>query len=273
MRLVTMNIWGTHGDWVARRNYLRDLLLALSPDVLTLQETIRTAAYDQAADLLGPDYKVINSRSRSPDGMGISTAVRLPVGEPVEIDLQIDERTADFPCTAMATPVRSALGEVLVINHFPSWKLDLEAAREIQAVRVINAVDDVRSSPEVPVIIAGDLDADPTAASLRFLTGRQSLHGRSVCYRDAWESRHPGEPGDTYTRMNPLMVEDWPFGRIDHVLVSCGTHGGPQLEIADCRRIFDTPRCKVWASDHFGVLVDLVANTAVPPERGEQPDR
>jgi len=33
--------------------------------------------------------------------------------------------------------------------------------------------------------------------SIRFWTGRQSLEGVSVCYRDAWASAHPGAPGRT----------------------------------------------------------------------------
>jgi len=50
---------------------------------------------------------------------------------------------------------------------------------------------------------------------------------------------------------------DWPFGRIDYVLVRCGEHGGPTLPIAACERIFDTPVDGVWASDHFGLVADL----------------
>lgn len=260
MRLLTMNIWATHGDWPARREYLRDLITALSPDLLTLQETIKTDAYDQVADLLGPDYRVINSRIRGDDGMGTTIAGRYDLRELVDIDLQVNERTADFPCSAVLAAVDSPLGEVVVVNHFPSWKLDLEAEREEQALRLTRTIDQLELPAATPVIIAGDLDADPASASIRFLTGRQSLGGRSVCYRDAWESAHPGEPGDTYTRQNGLMVEDWPFGRIDYVLVRCGTHGGPQLAITDARLVFDTPRDGVWASDHFGLLADLSPN-------------
>ncbi len=108
------------------------------------------------------------------------------------------------------------------------------------------------------MILAGDLDADPTAASIRFLTGRQALDGMSVCYRDAWESVHPDSPGPTYTPSNGLMVdEDSPFRRVDYVFVRCGEHGGPTLRIRDCTLVFDQQRDEVWASDHFGLTVDL----------------
>src|SRR5919204_4302380 len=80
----------------------------------------------------------------------------------------------------------------------------------------------VEHAGERHVIFAGDFSADPDSAGVGFLTGRQSLDGTSVCYRDAWESAHPGESGDTFTPRNPLVYDwDWPFRRLDYVLVRC----------------------------------------------------
>jgi len=45
--------------------------------------------------------------------------------------------------------------------------------------------------------------------------------------------------------------------RIDHILVRSGLRG-PTLQVADCRRVLDEPVNGVWASDHFGVVADLV---------------
>ncbi len=58
---------------------------------------------------------------------------------------------------------------------------------------------------------------------MRFWRGLQSLGGMSVCYRDAWGSTHPGEPGHTFTAENPLVTaENWDWElelgrRIDHI--------------------------------------------------------
>lgn len=54
-----------------------------------------------------------------------------------------------------------------------------------------------------------------------------------------------------------MIGRDWPFRRIDYVFVRCGDHEGPTLEIAGCRRLFDQPVDGVWASDHFGLSLDL----------------
>jgi hypothetical protein len=102
---------------------------------------------------------------------------------------------------------------------------------------------------------------------VRFWTGRQSLHGRSVAYRDAWESVHPDEPGHTFTAANPLVRAgemSLELGRrIDYIMVRCRTHG-PTLVVAGCRRLFDRPVNGVWASDHFGLLADLQMPAHLP---------
>jgi endonuclease/exonuclease/phosphatase family metal-dependent hydrolase len=114
------------------------------------------------------------------------------------------------------------------------------------------------------VVLVGDLDATPEAASVRFWRGLQSLGGMSVCYRDAWGSTHPGEPGRTFTAENPLVTaENWDWElelgrRIDHIFVRCGAHG-PTLNIRACERIFDEQVDVVWGSDHFGLLANLSA--------------
>lgn len=149
-------------------------------------------------------------------------------------------------------------GPLLFVHYLPSWQLHFEHERELQAVVAARFVEECLAGRDLHVVMAGDLDADPAAASVRFWTGRQSLDDTSVCYRDAWESAHPDEPGHTFTPDNPLVAYwDWPFRRIDYVFVRCGAHGGPTLAVTACARIFDRPVGGVWASDHFGLAADL----------------
>jgi hypothetical protein len=94
----------------------------------------------------------------------------------------------------------------------------------------------------MPVVLAGDFDADPEGASVPVWCGRQSLGDMSVCYWDAWESTHPEDPGRTFTLENPLVANpDWPFQRIDYIFVRCADYG-PTLKISSCERIFDDRR-------------------------------
>jgi endonuclease/exonuclease/phosphatase family metal-dependent hydrolase len=262
VRVLTLNLWGRRGDWEARRAVIAEALRELRPDLVALQEAVVTDEYDQAADLLGPGFELAHQREREPGedgverGQGTSVAGRWPLGEVREVDLQVSPRTAGFACTTLIAEVDAPLGPLLFANHVPSWQLDFERERELQALAAARELE--RLAGDRHVVLAGDFTADPHSAGVRFLTGRQSLEGTSVCYRDAWESVHGEKPGETFTPANPLVSDwDWPFRRLDYILVRCGEHGGPTLEITRCERLLDEPVGGVWASDHFGVVADL----------------
>ena len=266
MRVLTLNLWALGGDWPTRRRALLVGLAELEPDILCLQESIVLDRYDQARDLLGDGFHLHHQARRAPDGMGVSLASRWPFRRTEELDLRLTERsrrppTGDFPAGALLAEVEAApeIGPVVIVNHFPSYQVEFEHERELQAVVVARAVEEFARGAVRHVVVAGDLDADPASASIRFWTGRQSLEELSVCYRDAWESIHPGEPGETFTPRNPLVsAPDWPFRRIDYVLVRCAEQGSPSLAISDCRLAFDEQIEGAWASDHFGVLAELL---------------
>jgi len=268
-RLATLNVWGTRGDWKARREVLAREFAELDADLVTLQECIRTDTYDQAREILGDGYHLVHQSEREPDGQGVTIASRWPVGEVAEIDLHLTPRTAGFACTSLLAEILAPepLGRIWLVDHFPSWQLDQAYERELQAVATARVVEDRVAARPGHAIVAGDLDADPDASSIRFWTGRHALEAFSVCYRDAWASR--GDPdqraGETYVPENPLGTDwDWPFRRIDYLLVRCGRHGGPTLAVDRCARILDGP--DTTASDHYGLTADLV-----PPPAVEEP--
>lgn len=263
IRIATMNLWGRRGAWTERRSVLIDGFSALQPDLVAFQEAIKIDEYDQVIDLLGPEFHVAHQADREADGQGISLASRWPLGEVQELDLNVTPRTADFACTTLVAEILAPhpIGPLLFVNHLPNWQLAFEYERELQAVAAARFLEERASSGNLHVVLVGDFDADPDAASIRFWSGHQSLAGMSVCYRDAWKSKHSIHPGHTFTPRNPLVTDwDWPFRRIDYIFVRCGDHGGPTLEISSCTRLFDEPVDGVWASDHFG----LVANLSLP---------
>ncbi|MDQ3655544.1 MAG: endonuclease/exonuclease/phosphatase family protein, partial [Chloroflexota bacterium] len=263
VRTLTHNIFGHHGPWDRRRPILIDGIQALNPDLMTFQETIVTEGYDQVADIIGSDYHVVHSRERDPDGMGVSIASRWPIASVNELDLSISPRTSGFPCTTLIAEIEapSPIGTLLLVNHFPDYQPGHEYEREVQTLTAAQYIEHRVAERDTHVIFAGDLDAAPDAASMRFLSGKQSLGAMSVCYRNAWERVHGDEPGHTYTRENGLVAAgtpDWPFQRIDHIFVRCGRNWWPTLLIEDCQLAFDRPVDDMWASDHYALVADLV---------------
>ena len=262
MRFLTLNTWGSRGDWRERETRFRARFAQIAPDVVTLQETVRTAAVEQSRRLLGPDFHLAeqvdreSGRAGVPIGQGITTASRWPVGRVFEIDLNLTERTSDFACTCLVTEVLAPqpFGRIWVANHFPDYQLDHERERRLQAAAVATRLEQTVAERPGHVIIAGDLDADADADSIRFLTGRHVIDDLSVCYRDAWEAVHPGERLMTYSPSNPYQNDpDWPFRGIDHILVRCASTG-PTLIATSCTRVFDLGPDTI--SDHYGLVVD-----------------
>jgi len=260
LRVATLNLWGQRGDWPARRRVLAAGFARLDADLLAFQEAIVTNGVDQVREILGDRYHVTHQKDREIDGQGVSIASRYPVTGSWEVGLAVTPRTAGFAATTLVAEVDAPppAGPLLFANHLPSWQPDFERERELQAVAAARSLEGAVTERRRHVIVAGDLDADPDAASIRFWTGRQSLGGVSVCYRDAWASAHSREPGHTFVPDNPLGADwDWPFRRIDYLLVRCGQHGGPTLAVRSCERVFDEAVDGVWASDHFGLRADL----------------
>jgi endonuclease/exonuclease/phosphatase family metal-dependent hydrolase len=275
VRVATLNAFGRRENWPARRTVMAAGFAELTADLVAMQEVVVTADYDQVRDVLGDEYQVVHHSEREPDGQGISIASRWPVTAVHEVNLHLGPRPAEFACSTLVVEIQAPepVGRVVFVNHLPDWQLTHEAERERQTVAVARFINALVGADRVHVVVAGDLDATPDAASIRFWTGRQSLDGLSVCYRDAWtatrgDAGHRRDAGHTFTPENWLAINaeagDYALElgrRIDYIFVRCSDYG-PTLDVRACRRLFDTPVGEVWASDHFGVTADLSATTA-----------
>ena len=266
VRVLTMNLLAPqHARWSERRAVLVDALRELQPDVAALQEVATSDEYDEVADLF-PGFHAAHHSRRSADGVGACLVSRWPLRDVAEVDLHVSPRTESFPWCATLTArvlAPAPFGPLLLAHHKPSWQYGYELEREAQAVLAARHIAERVgvAADAVHVVLLGDFDAAPDSASVRFWTGRQSLHGTSVCYRDTWEHAHPERAGHTFSPRNPLVrAGEMPLERgrrIDYVMVRCGQHG-PTLDVTRCATAFDEPVGGIWASDHFGVVTDLV---------------
>lgn len=277
VRLLTLNVLASeYADWSRRRPVLADGLRALRPDIVALQEVVRIADVDGVEELLGPGFHIAWHPATDVHGVGAALASRWPYGEVCCLDLRVTPRAAEsswIGTVAAEVLAPAPLGPILVVHHKPNWQLTFEYERELQAVAAARFVEDLVADKAHHVVLLGDFDARPDAASIRFWTGRQSLDGFSVCYQDAWESAHPESSGHTFTPLNPLVrTGDMPLERgrrIDYVMVRSGSHG-PTLDVASCARVFDRPEQDVQPSDHYGLLAELVLPQ---PDGGRRSDQ
>lgn len=265
IRVMTFNLWGLEGDWDARHDLLKRGLRDLAPDLVAFQEAIVTDGYDQVRDLLPDGYEVIHQEGRSPDGMGNSIASRLPVGQEREAFLHVTPRVDPAhgwigSIAAAEIQILESGGTLLFVHYKPSWQPEYDSERELQAVAAEAFIGAVRGGRDLPVVLLGDFDADPSSSSIRFWKGQEEIQGTRSQYVDAWDELHPGAEGHTFTPRNPLVANgDMPEEtgrRIDYVFLSKGTT--PGLVVSDCFLAFDNPVDAVWGSDHFGVVADLL---------------
>jgi endonuclease/exonuclease/phosphatase family metal-dependent hydrolase len=270
IRVLTLNVWNTEGD-PRRPEIINRELRRLDPDLIAFQEVVQTNELNQLDRLLdGLDFRrthqvaVQNFVPPFAERYGGSAVATRWDHRAVEaLDLRMAGAT-DVPWATLAVAVQlPRLGELLFIATTAAWRPGAEAAREQQAPAITDL--DARHRRPLPTIIAGDFNATPDAASMRYLTGRQSLGGRSVLYHDAWAVAGDG-PGHTWTVENPnaragadqIVRQPGHRSRFDYVLVGgWDAHPKGRAIIRSAALAFDKPIDGVWASDHFGVVVDL----------------
>lgn len=270
LRVLTFNVWNTQGD-ERRTELIRSEIERLRPDLVSLQEVVREPGRDQLSDLLdGGDLHATHQRDvlgrvpRFGERFGGSAvATRWPHEVLEALDLRL-AGSLDVPWATLAVSVPiPGEGDLLFVAATTSWRLAAEAARERQVLAISDL--DARHRTELPTIVAGDFNAAPDAASIRYLTGRQALAGQSVHYHDAWEVAGEG-PGWTWDPSNPnaaaeigqIVGQPNHRRRLDYVFVGgWDAHPGAHARVESARLLFAEPVDGVWLSDHFGVLVEL----------------
>ncbi|MBI2192076.1 MAG: endonuclease/exonuclease/phosphatase family protein [Planctomycetes bacterium] len=281
LRVLTMNIWAFAEPYDDRMKVLRAGIAALDPDLMAFQEAGYDGQPHQVRDLLrGMDYHVLHqfdgvARPGRSDANGV--AARWPL-EPLEtLSLQLTERSRGYPYAALAVRVAAPepAGPILFVNAKPSWELDRELERELQAVAVARMIQRHADPRGFPTLLAGDFDATPDSASIRFWTGRQSLGGMSTQFLDAWQQAGDGSAGYTWTFENPyaraiidrLIRQPRHARRIDYLFLGSPHHHARFARFRTCRVALDQPVQGVWASDHYAVYAEIdVVPTAVPPK-------
>jgi endonuclease/exonuclease/phosphatase family metal-dependent hydrolase len=277
LRVLTINVQHDEGD-PRRTSLLNQVLRRFAPDLVALQEVCYPDQRDQLAELVADTGLHATHQAGVlgylPPGAdrygGTAVATRWPHRVAEVLGQPLVEAT-DLHRWTLALSVQVAdLGELLMITPTTAWRPDAEAVRERQVIEVTEL--DGRHRATLPTIIAGDFNASPQAASIRYLSGLQTLDDRSVHYHDAWAVAGYG-PGHTWSVDKPaaaaeiaqLIGQPGHRERIDYVFVgSAHAHPRARARIAAARLVGERPIDGVWLSDHAGVLVDLEVE-AVPP--------
>lgn len=260
MRVVTWNVWWRFGDdWRRRQRAIADVLVALRPDVVGLQESWAGHGTSQAEELAAatslrwafasPSFPPppLPPESRDQDGveMGVALLSRWPVQEVREHRLPATRRE---PPVALHATLAHPVGPLHVVVACLEWEPAFVDDRSAQTKALAAIVTDPGLDGPLPVLLLGDLNAAPDAREIGVLTDVMV---------DAWAAAGSGE-GVTLASDNPHVRDSPPEHldrRIDYVLARPGRAGdGVAVRAAF---VVDVPVGGVFGSDHHPVVADV----------------
>jgi endonuclease/exonuclease/phosphatase family metal-dependent hydrolase len=266
LRILTLNLWHDSGPWPERARLVRAWVERLDPHLIGFQEALRMPGHDQVPELLEGLHYHVDHVAASPfwktgreDVVGMvgnAVASRWPIAAREE--LALPDSGDGEKRAALSVTLDSPHGPLgFTVTHL-NWRLDHGWIRERQVQALCELALRRRPQRGFPPILVGDFNAEPGSDEIRYVTGRASREGRSVCFLDAWERAGAGGDGITWSNRNPYArTECEPERRIDYVFVGLPRQREGRGEVLDCRVVCHEPRGGVWPSDHFGVYAEL----------------
>jgi endonuclease/exonuclease/phosphatase family metal-dependent hydrolase len=265
LSILTLNLWHDAGPYAERVGRIREWIDRLDPDLIAFQEALRARGRDQVAELLAhrPYHLAYVSAARMKRSgtelddadFGNAVASRWPITD--RFELRLPDGGDGETRAALSVTVDAPFGLVGVTCTHLNWKFRHGVVREKQVVAVCELALRRRPRSGFPPLLVGDFNAEPDSAEIRYVTGLQSLGGRSVSFLDAWRMGGDGGPGFTWSNGNdyarPALEPD---RRIDYVFAGFPRRDGVG-RVECCRVVCDDARDGVWPTDHFGVYAEL----------------
>ncbi len=267
LRVVTLNCWNVAEPFRERMAIIRNGLESEGPDVVGFQEVVvRRDGFDQARLLLDRSFARVFGATFSwsddgtmlaPNGDGSGFGNLIASHWPIvksEVR-RLPGLEGGEPRAVTAALVESPGGILPVLSTHLDCELHHGHVRERQVLALDAFARAWAADADLPAVLLGDFNAHPDSNEMRFLRGLASLAGRSTYFQDAWDIA-PGS-GYTWDNRNRFAAYAWePDRRIDYVFVGPpGSDGRGRVESA--RLAFTTPVGDVFASDHFGLVVDI----------------
>ncbi|MBX3228018.1 MAG: endonuclease/exonuclease/phosphatase family protein [Labilithrix sp.] len=261
-RAATLNIWNRFGPWDERLRAIREGLRTVDPDVIGMQEVLRTSDLDQAAAVSeGLGYDVAWGVASENHGFPVGNAIlsKWPILTHERIALP-DGGSDERRCLLYAL-IDAPFGKLPFFCTHLNWKLHHGHVRQLQVKAIAQEI--ARLAPMVdgvfPPVLVGDLNAGPDADEIRFLKGLTGLGGECVYFADSFELAGDGSVGATFSKTNPFAEPlREPERRIDYVFVR-GPDDAQRGEPTEARVCFDRPYEGTFPSDHYGVVATITA--------------
>lgn len=263
LRVATLNIWNRGGPWDERVRLIRREMEALAPDLVGLQEVLRTEAprLCQAEEIAaGLGYEVAYGPAQDlGNGLWFGNAVlsKFPIRASKHWALPVGRE--DDGRGLLLARVDAPCGEVPVYVTHLSYRA-YEGSVRLQQVRLIadRVLAETPIGSTFPPLLVGDFNAEPEADEIRYLKGLAVVAGRSVYFADAY-AWAGAAPGYTWDNSNPFAAQiHEPSRRLDYIFVR-GPDKQARGKVLSASLAWNTPENGVCPSDHFGVVAEIQA--------------
>lgn len=283
LRILQLNAGSFYEpDWDKRRHEIVAWIDRLDPDVICLQEIWQSSTVANSAAWLAEHARgdwhhafggVALPKKRSPDPtveFGAAVLSRWPIDDE-ELHLLPLTSGLGKPSTRTWSVLRISTAKLNVFSVHLAAAPDEGPLRRSQVVSLDQLICSLDASEPVdthaerragmPPVICGDFNAEPESDEIRFLCGFTSLQDHATFYQDAWRVAGADSPGYTQDwRRNELAADlNVHRKRIDYIFVGDAFRRvGDGGRVVSAKVVCDESLTGVLASDHFGVVADVV---------------
>jgi endonuclease/exonuclease/phosphatase family metal-dependent hydrolase len=291
LRVVQLNADSLVGSgWSERRDEIVTWLDELSPDVVCLQEVWEDERHPNTAGWIAEHaagswyWEFGGFGPPDPDAVGADPSLRfgsailsrwpfdavevmsLPIVRDEEGAAHVTMRTLALP---RGMPFELLHGRTAGVDVYSTHLQPLpgQAAHRVRQVLFIDEAVGRTCDPSasMPPILCGDFNARPGSDEIRFLTASAVIEGRSTYFEDAWAAVNEDSGMTQDLENDRYLACNEPPKRIDYVFV-----GDACLRPDAAGRVlraslaFNSPRTGTFASDHYGLTVDIAWPTRPP---------
>lgn len=281
LRVAQLNIGSLlEPDWTQRRHEVVAWLQHLDPDIVCLEEVWQDDHHVNSAQWIADQHpgrwSVCFGGFPAPAAFGGDPSLRCGAAVLSRWSIETHElfalpgrdTTSGNPWDAVELELlaaRTAGIDVFATHLSPMPQRGSVRRRQVRFIdETVAAWRDPASA--LPPVLCGDFNAEPDSDEIRFLCGLTDVDGRDTWWQEAWRSAARTDPGFTQHPANPYCARlNLPPKRIDYVFVgdpwltrrADGSHDGDRGRIVHAVVAFDEPLTGVYASDHFGLAVDI----------------
>jgi endonuclease/exonuclease/phosphatase family metal-dependent hydrolase len=260
VNVLTWNVWHRFGPWERRHKAILHTIERCQPDIVTLQEVPNSPDDGTLSDKLAAELGMHTHYSPYATTLGAETGLavlsRWPIADTDSASLPLPPSAEqEWGRSILMAQVAGPRGVIPVFTTHLSFTPEGSAVRTAQLIAAAEFMQR-RTSPDFPLILTGDFNADPSCDEIRMITGRTGMPSGMQVMVDAWEAAGDG-PGATMSNDNPWARHALELTRrIDYILVGKPYQGGAGHPVA-ARLEGVEPYQEIVGSDHYAVLAAL----------------